>query len=103
MISNRLTTIGRYYHCFQTSIHIFPLWLRNRLLYGGLEPPVFNQTEKSRIASNCRQLFTNIEIEIIKLIPVFQFIIFHFDILGNMSLIRCDKYILRFKLNQLRN
>ena len=80
---------------------------QNRLLTAGLES-FLSQTEISRITSNYRQFSTNIEIKIIKLIPVllarafgpsglkigFNRIIFHFDIRGKLSIIRCDKYIL---------
>ncbi len=48
---------------------MFPVWLRNRLLSTGLKP-VFSQTEKSSIAFSYRQFSTNINIKIIKLIPV---------------------------------
>ncbi len=87
----------------------FPVWLWNRLLPAGLEPVLISQTEKSCIASNYRQFSTNIKIKIIKLIPVFlspglwplranktdfDLILFHFDIRGKLSIIRCDKYIL---------
>ena len=51
------------------NIIYFPVWLRNRLISAGLEP-VLRLTEKSCIASNYRQFFTNIEIKIIKVIPV---------------------------------
>ena len=72
--------------------------------------PNWSQTEKSCIASNYNQFSTNIKIKIMKLIPVFlswafdrplgakitgfNLIIFHFDIRGKLSVIRCDKYIL---------
>ena len=85
-----------------------PVWLRNRLLSAGLEP-VLSLTEKSCVASNYRQFSTNIKIKIIKLKPSFvspglrplaadktgfNLKIFHFDIRGKLSIIRCDKYIL---------
>ncbi len=90
------------------NIIVFPVWLRNRLLSAGLAP-VLNQTEKSCIASNYRQFSTNIKRKIIKLKPSFvspdlrplaadktgfNLKIFHFDIRGKLSIIRCDKYIL---------
>ena len=85
----------------------FPVWLRNRLLSAGLEP-VLSKTEKACIASNYRQFSTNIKIKIIKLKPSFvspslrppaadktgfNLKIFHFDIRGKLSIIRCDEYI----------
>ena len=47
----------------------FPVGNQNRLLSTGLEP-VFSQTEKSCIASNYRQFYMNVKIEIIKSITV---------------------------------
>ncbi len=80
-------------------VNNFPVWLRNRLLSAGLEP-FLSQIEKACILYSIElQTFsTNIKIKIIKLKPSFvsRDKIFHFDIRGKLSIIRCDKYI--FKL-----
>ena len=47
----------------------FPVLLRNRLIYAGLEP-VLSNTEKSFITSYYRQISTIIKIKILKLITV---------------------------------
>ena len=82
----------------------FPVWPRNRLITAGLEP-VLNYTEKLCIASFYRQYSTNIKLKIIKLKPVLiamafghaglrklvlNLKIFHFDIFGKLTIIRCD-------------
>ncbi len=66
--------------------NIFSSMAWNRLLSAGLEP-VLSQTEKACTGSNYRQFSTNIKIKIIKLK------LFHFDIRGKLSIIRCDIYI----------
>ncbi len=93
----------------------FQVLLRNRLLSTGLES-VLSQTEKSCIASNYRQFSTNIKIKIIKLKPSFvspslrplaadktgfNLKIFHFDIRGKLSIIRCDKYTLNLRSDRV--
>ena len=47
----------------------FPVWIRNRLVSAGLEL-VISFTKKLYIAWYYRQFSTNIQIKIIKLIPV---------------------------------
>ena len=67
------------------------------MLTAGLEL-VLSHTEKSCIASNYRQFSMNIKIKIIKARANktgFNPIIFHFDIRGKLSIIRCDKYSFR--------
>ncbi len=55
-----------------------------RLLSAGLEP-VLSQTEKACIASNYKHYAADKN--------GFNLKIFHFDIRGKLSIIRCDKYI----------
>ena len=74
-----------------------PKWLRNRLKSPGLEP-VLSHTDKSYIASYYRQFFTNIKIKIIKSIQSAPRLInFHFNIGGNLNIIRCAKQLLLFR------
>ena len=82
----------------------FPVWLRNRLLSAGLKP-VLSQTEQSCIASNSRQFLYEYQNKTQKINTSlvspgrrphganktgFNLKIFHFDIRGNLSIIRCD-------------
>ena len=71
---------------------MFFVWHRNRFISVGLEP-VLCHTEKSYISYRNLPRILN---KITRLIPVLLFpkvfcIIIHFDILGNMSIIRFDK------------
>ena len=56
---------------------MFPVWLRNWLIFTGLEL-VLSHTEKSCIASYYREVFTNLGN-------------FHFNICGKLSIIWCDE------------
>ncbi len=87
------------------NISLFPVWLQKRLASGGLEL-FLRQTEKSCIASYYKQLSMNIKIKNYKINTSFvsqglwpleanktvcNLIIFHVNIHGKLSMIRCDK------------
>ena len=85
-------------------IYVFPVWLQNRLISAGLEP-VLCHTGKLCIVSNYRQFSTFSKIKKnMKFVspghqPLganktgFNFIIFHFNICGKLSVIRWDKWL----------
>ena len=59
----------KYFLIYRKNFKLFPVWLRNRLIWVGLDMVLF-QTAKSSIASDCRKFFTNVKIKTLVLIPV---------------------------------
>ncbi len=74
---------------FYFTLQFLFIWIWNRLLSDGIEP-VLRQTGKSCIASNYRQLLRPKGANI----TGFILLIFHFDIRGKLSIIRCDIWLL---------
>ncbi len=104
--SRRISPLKFYIQSFVTR---YPVWLWNRFLSAGFEP-VLSQTEKlimySILLHTIFYEYQNKNNEIYNsfvnpgLQPLgpnktcFNLIIFHLDIHGNLSIIRCAKYIL---------